>query len=56
MYRNGSGKDVSKKIKDERTKNERITEIKKVKGKADILNIIQKKRQQWYFHVKRMPE
>ena len=56
MYRNGSGKDVSKRIKDERMKNERITEIKKVKGKADILNILEKKRKQRYVQVKRMPE
>ena len=27
-----------------------------VKGKPDIVHIIQKKRLQWYGHVKRMPE
>ena len=27
-----------------------------VKGKPDIINIIEKKRLQWYGHVKRMPE
>jgi ribosomal protein L20 len=27
-----------------------------VKGKPDILDIIEKKRLQWYGHVKRMPE
>jgi hypothetical protein len=27
-----------------------------VKGKPDIIDIIQKKRLQWYDHVERMPE
>jgi hypothetical protein len=27
-----------------------------VKGKPNIIDIIEKKRQQWYGHVKRMPE
>jgi hypothetical protein len=27
-----------------------------VKGKPDIIDIIQKERLQWYGHVKRMPE
>jgi hypothetical protein len=27
-----------------------------VKGKSDIIDIIEKKRLQWYGHVKRMPE
>jgi hypothetical protein len=27
-----------------------------VKGKLDTIDIIQKKRLQWYGHVKRMPE
>jgi hypothetical protein len=27
-----------------------------VKGKPDIIDIIEKKRLQWYGHVKRMPE
>jgi hypothetical protein len=34
-------------------KNEHIKEIMGVKGKPDI---IEKKRMQWYGHVKRMPE
>jgi hypothetical protein len=37
----------------ERIKNEHIQEIMGMKGKLDI---IQKKRLQWYDHVKRMPE
>ena len=37
----------------ERIKNEHIKEIMGVKGKPDI---IEKKRLQWYDHVKRMPE
>jgi hypothetical protein len=37
----------------ERMNNERIKEIMGVKGKPDI---IERKRQQWYGHVKRMPE
>ena len=28
----------------------------RVKGKPDIIDIIEKKRLQWYGHVKRMPE
>jgi hypothetical protein len=28
----------------------------RVKGKPDIVDIIEKKRLQWYGHVKRMPE
>jgi hypothetical protein len=31
-------------------------EITGVKGKPDIIDIIEKKRLQWYGHVKRMPE
>ena len=27
-----------------------------VKGKADIIDIIEQKRLQWYGHIKRMPE
>ena len=53
IYRNGCAKEVSKKTRMERTKNERIKEIMGVKGKPDI---IEKKRLQWYGHVKRMPE
>jgi hypothetical protein len=37
----------------EKIKNENIKEIMGVKGKPDI---IEKKRLQWYGHVKRMPE
>jgi hypothetical protein len=36
--------------------NENIKEIMEVKGKPDITDIIEKKRLQWYGHVKRMPE
>ena len=46
----------ARKSRMERTKNEHIKEIMGVKGKLDIINIIQKKRLQWYGHVKRMPE
>ena len=40
----------------ERIKNEHIKEIMGVKGKSDIIDIIEKKRLQWYGHVKRTPE
>jgi len=40
----------------ERTKNERIKEIMGVKGQPDITDIIERKRLQWYGHVKRIPE
>jgi hypothetical protein len=40
----------------ERIKNENIKEIMGVKEKPDIIDIIQKKRLQWYGHVKRMQE
>ena len=40
----------------ERIKNEQIREIMGVKGKPDIIDTIEKKRLQWYGHVKRMPE
>ena len=46
----------AKKSRMERTKNERIMEIMGVKGQPDITDIIEKKRLQWYGHVKRMPE
>jgi len=46
----------ARKSRIERTKNERIKEIMGVKGQLDIIDIIQKKRLQWYGHVKRMPE
>jgi len=37
-------------------KNGSIKEIMGVKGQPDIIDIIEKKRLQWYGHVKRMPE
>jgi hypothetical protein len=37
-------------------KNENIKEIMGVKEKPDIIDIIKKKRLQWYGHVKRMQE
>jgi hypothetical protein len=40
----------------EKIKNENIKEIMGVKGKPDIIDIIEKERLQWYGHVKRMPE
>jgi len=49
-------KDFVISIEMERKKNESIKEIMGVKGQADIIDIIEKKRLQWYGHVKRMPE
>ena len=46
----------ARKSRRERIKNEHIKEIKGVKGKQDIMDIIEKKRLQWYGHVKRMSE
>jgi hypothetical protein len=40
----------------ERIKNEHIKEIMGVKGTPDVIDIIEKKRLQWYVYVKRMPE
>ena len=40
----------------ERIKNEHTKEIKGVKGKPDVIDIMEGKRLQWYSHVKRMPE
>jgi hypothetical protein len=40
----------------EKIKNENIKKIMGVKGKPDIIDIIEKKRLQCYGHVKRMPE
>jgi hypothetical protein len=40
----------------ERIKNEHIKEIMGVKEKLDIIDIIERKRLQWYGHVKRMQE
>ena len=39
-----------------RIKNENIKEIMGVKGKPDIIDIIERKRLQWCGHVKRMSE
>jgi len=46
----------ARKSRMERRKNEQIKEIIGMKGKLDIRDIIQKKRLQWYGHIKRMPE
>ena len=40
----------------ERIKNEHIKEIMGLKEKPDIVDIIERKRLQWYGHVKRMQE
>jgi hypothetical protein len=48
--------EVSKKIKDGKNKNEHTKGTMGVKGKPDIIDIIEKKILQWYGHVKRMPE
>jgi hypothetical protein len=44
------------KSRTERIKNEHIKEIMGVKKKPDIIDIKEKKRLQWYGHVKRMQE
>jgi hypothetical protein len=54
IYRNGCAKEINKKIKDRRIKNEHIKEIMGVKEKPDIIDIIERKRLQWCDHVKRM--
>ena len=46
----------ARKSRMERIKNEHIEEIMGVKWKPDIIDIIKKKKLQWYGHVKRMPE
>jgi hypothetical protein len=46
----------ARKSRMERIKNEHIKVIMGVKGKPDIIDIIQKKRLQWYGHVERMTE
>jgi len=45
----------ARKSRMERIKSEQIVEIMRVKEKPDIIDIIEKKRLQWYGHVKRMP-
>jgi hypothetical protein len=47
---------AARKSRMERIKNEHIKEIMGVKGKLNIIEIIEVKRLQWYGHVKRMPE
>ena len=46
----------ARKSRMERIKNEDIKEIMGVKGKPNIIDIIEQKRLQWCGHVKRMPE
>jgi hypothetical protein len=46
----------ARKSRSERMKNEHIKKIMGLKGKPDIIDVIEKKRLQWYGHVKRMPE
>ena len=46
----------ARKSRMERIENEHIKEIMRVKGKQDIIDIIEKKRLQWYGDVKRVPE
>ena len=46
----------ARKSRRERIKNEHIKEIMGVKGKQNIMDSIEKKRLQWYGHVKRVPE
>jgi hypothetical protein len=47
---------LTRKSKLERIKNKHIKEIMEVKEKPDIIDIIERKRLQWYGHVKRMQE
>jgi hypothetical protein len=56
IYRNRCAKEISKKIKDRKNKKEHIKEIMGEKEKPDIIDIIEKKRLQWYGHVKTMKE
>jgi len=44
IYRNGCAKEISKKIKDGKNKKGHIKEIMGVKGKPDIVDIIEMKR------------
>jgi hypothetical protein len=56
IYRNGYAKKISKEIKDRKNKNENIKKIMGVKGKPDIIDIIERKRLQRFSHVKSMQE
>jgi hypothetical protein len=56
IYRNRCVKEISKKSRLERIKNEHIKEIMGVKEKPEIIDITERKRLQWYGHVKRMQE
>ena len=47
---------LSRKSIMERIKNEHIKKIMGVKGKPDVIDITEKKRLQWFGHIKRMPE
>jgi hypothetical protein len=47
---------TARKSRIERIKNEHIKEVMGAKEKPDIIDIIEKKRLQWYGHVKRMQE
>ena len=51
ILRRSAGKSRMDKIRNKATK-----EIMGVQEKPDIIDIIEKKRLQWYGHVKRMPE
>jgi hypothetical protein len=55
IYRNECAKEISNKIKDRKNK-KHIKKIMVVKEKPDIIDIIERKRLQWYGHVKRMQE
>ena len=46
----------ARKSRIERIKNEHIKEIMGVKEKPDVIDIIERKRLQWYGHVKRMQD
>ena len=46
----------ARKSRKEKIKNEHMKEIMGVKGKPDIIDIIEQKSLQWYGHVKRMRE
>jgi hypothetical protein len=46
----------ARKSRMERIKNEHVKEIMEVKEKPDIIDIIERKRLQWYGHVKMMQD